>query len=67
MLGTPPAPVGHPTLPMATSIFRRPWWTMLLSQVAGYAKELEGWAVGVMDLVEEQEVAHLILSHQCVQ
>ena len=25
--------------------------------------QLEAWAVGVMDLVEEQEIAHLILSH----
>ena len=29
----------------------------------GYALELEGWAVGVMDLVDEIEIAHLILSH----
>lgn len=32
-------------------------------EVSGYAAELEGWAVGVINLVDEQEIAHLILSH----
>ena len=32
-------------------------------EVDGYALELEGWAVGVTDKVDEQEIAHLILSH----
>ena len=32
-------------------------------EVDGYSRELEGWAIGVMDLVDEQEIAHLILSH----
>ena len=33
------------------------------TQVESYALQLEGWALGVMECVDEQEIAHLILSH----
>ena len=32
------------------------------SEVADHAKEYEGWALSVMEMVDEQEIAHLILS-----
>ena len=36
-------------------------------EVADHATEYEGWALSVMDLVDEQEIAHLVLSHSVEQ